>query len=93
LGGILSAAQVNPEAQIVVVVCREGNRYVGIAVSHVLDVAAGSELFESGSSQQTEGVTLLKDHVTDVVNFGSAQPLPAVEHAAEGWPPVPEAVA
>ena len=34
--------QGNPEAQIVVVVCREGNRHVGIAVSHVLDVAAGS---------------------------------------------------
>ncbi len=92
-GDILSAAQDNPEAQIVVVVCREGNRHVGIAVSHVLDVAAGSDLFESGSSQQTDGVTLLKDHVTDVVNLGSAQPLQAVEHAAADWPPVPEAVA
>ena len=41
--------QGNPEAQIVVVVCREGNRHVGIAVSHVLDVAAGSSLFEAGT--------------------------------------------
>ncbi len=40
-GGVLAAVQGNPEAQIVVVVCREGDRHVGIAVSHVLDVAAG----------------------------------------------------
>ncbi len=48
-GGILAAAQGDPEAQIVVVVCREGNRHVGIAVSHVLDVAAGGDLFEAGT--------------------------------------------
>ena len=51
----------NPEAQIVVVVCRDGNRHVGIAVSHVLDVAAGASLFEAGTSQRTDGVTLLKE--------------------------------
>ncbi len=48
-GGVLAAAEANPdtrsghEAQIIVVVCREGNRHVGIAVSHVLDVASGGE--------------------------------------------------
>jgi two-component system, chemotaxis family, sensor kinase CheA len=49
-GGVLAAAQGDPEAQIIVVVCREGNRHVGIAVSHVLDVAAGGDLFEAGTS-------------------------------------------
>ena len=78
-GGILAAAQGNPEAQIVVVVCREGNRHVGIAVSHVLDVASGGSLFEAGTSQRTDGVTLLKDRVTGVVDLGAVAPLPAVE--------------
>ena len=41
-------------------VCREGNRHVGIAVSHVLDVAAGGDLFEAGTNKQAAGVTLLK---------------------------------
>src|SRR5262249_21167161 len=59
--GVLAAAQADPEAPIVVVVCRDGNRHVGIAVSHVLDVASGSELCEAGTSLRTEGVTLLKE--------------------------------
>jgi two-component system chemotaxis sensor kinase CheA len=65
-GGVLAAAEENPAAQIVVVVCREGNRHVGIAVSHVLDVAAGGDLFEAGASQRTGGVTLLDNRVTGV---------------------------
>jgi hypothetical protein len=69
--------QGNPEAQIIVVVCREGNRHVGIAVSHVLDVAAGGDLFEAGTSQRTGGVTLLKNRVTGVVDLGGVAPLPA----------------
>lgn len=92
-GGILSGAQDDPETQIVVVVCRDGNRHVGIAVSHVLDVAAGDDLFESGSSQQAEGVTLLKDRVTDIVNLGTVQPLPATEGSASDWQQVAEEVA
>ena len=76
-GGVLAAAnEANPEAQIIVVVCREGNRHVGIAVSHVLDVAAGGDLFEAGTSQRTGGVTLLKDRVTGVVDLGGVPPLP-----------------
>jgi two-component system chemotaxis sensor kinase CheA len=84
-GGILAAAQGNPDAQIVVVVCREGDRHVGIAVSHVLDVAAGSSLFEAGTGEQTAGVTLLKDHVTGVVDLGGVAPLPADATSNETW--------
>ena len=88
-GGILAAAEGNPEAPIVVVVCRDSARHVGIAVSHVLDVAAGDSLFESGSSRQTAGVTLLKNHVTGVVDLGGVQPLPALEISA-GVPQIDE---
>jgi two-component system chemotaxis sensor kinase CheA len=80
-GGFLAEAQGNPEAQIVVVVCRDGDRHVGIAVSHVLDVAAGGNLFEAGTSRPTDGVTLLTNHVTGIVNLGGVAPLPAVEAA------------
>jgi two-component system chemotaxis sensor kinase CheA len=84
-GGVLAAAEGNPEAQIIVVVCREGNRHVGIAVSHVLDVAAGSDLFEAGTSQRTGSVTLLKKRVTGVVDLAAVAPLPATENAAREW--------
>ena len=90
-GGILDAAASDPEIPIIVVVCRDGNRHVGIAVSHVLDVAAGGSLFESGTGLETDGVTLLKDRVTDVVNLGSVQPLPAPQGHAEHWEEVVEA--
>jgi two-component system chemotaxis sensor kinase CheA len=86
-----SSAQADHEAQIVVVVCREANRHVGIAVSHVLDVAAGGDLFEAGTSQRTGGVTLLKDRVTGVVNLAGVQPLPSVEEASEEWNQLAEA--
>ena len=80
-GGVLaaaeSAAHTDREPHIIVVVCREANRHVGIAVSHVLDVAAGGDLFEAGTSQRTGGVTLLKDRVTGVVDLAGVQPLPA----------------
>ncbi len=79
-GGVLAAAGGNPEAQLTVVVCREGNRHVGIAVSHVLDVAAGSELFEAGSQHHASGVTLLKDHVTGIVDLAAVPPLPFGSH-------------
>jgi two-component system chemotaxis sensor kinase CheA len=52
---------------------------VGIAVSHVLDVAAGGDLFEAGTSQRTSGVTLLKNHVTGVVDLRAVAELPAGE--------------
>jgi two-component system, chemotaxis family, sensor kinase CheA len=90
-GGLLAANQGIPaeqrgsEEQVIVVVCREGNRHVGIAVSHVLDVAAGGDLFEAGTAQRTGGVTLLKDHVTSVVELGSVPSLPAAEAAQAEW--------
>jgi two-component system chemotaxis sensor kinase CheA len=92
-GGVLAAAEGNPEAQVIVVVCREGNRHVGIAVSHVLDVAAGSDLFEAGTNQKTGGVTLLKEHVTGVVDLGGVAPLPANEQASGEWSQSAETVA
>jgi len=92
-GGILAAAQGNPEAQIVVVVCRDGNRLVGIAVSHVLDVSSGGNLFEAGTGARTEGVTLLKDRVTSVVDLGGVPPLPCTEILPESWQQTAEASA
>ena len=77
-GGVLPAAADNPHAPIIVVVCLAENRHVGIAVSHVLDVAAGGSLFEAGTETETEGVTLLKERVTGVVDLGAVEPLPAV---------------
>jgi two-component system chemotaxis sensor kinase CheA len=92
-GGVLAAVEGNPQAQIIVVVCREGNRHVGIAVSHVLDVAGGGDLFEAGTSQQTGGVTLLKNRVTGVVDLGGVAPLPAAEAATAEWSQSMETVA
>jgi two-component system chemotaxis sensor kinase CheA len=92
-GGVLSVAEGNPAAQIVVVVCREGNRHVGIAVSHVLDVAAGGDLFEAGTRQRTSGVTLLKDRVTGVVDPGGVPALPGGEQAPGDWSQIAETVA
>jgi two-component system chemotaxis sensor kinase CheA len=75
-GGVLTAAESNPDRTITVVVCREGNRHVGIAVSHVLDVAAGNELLEAGTQNRASGITLLNDHVTGIVDLGAVPPLP-----------------
>ena len=66
-------------------VCREGARQVGIAVSHVLDVAAGGELFEAGTSARAGGVTLLKNRVTGVVDLGTVPPLPVQENSSAEW--------
>ena len=75
-GKILSVADTagllavpGPGRQIVIVVCRDGDREMGFVVSHVLDVAAGSDLFEAGTSRRTIGVTLLKDSVTGVLDL------------------------
>jgi len=90
-GGILAAAQGSPEKQIVVVVCRDGNRQVGIAVSHVLDVTSGGNLVEAGTGARTDGVTLLKDRVTGIVYLGGVPPLFAGETAPETWQQMAEA--
>jgi two-component system, chemotaxis family, sensor kinase CheA len=62
-------------AQIVVVVCRDGDRQVGVVVSHVLDVAAGADLFEAGSDRRATGVTLLRDGVTGLVDLSEVPQL------------------
>jgi len=90
--GVLTAAADTENPQIIVVVCREGNRHVGIAVTHVLDVAAGGELFEAGTGQSTAGVTLLKDRVTGVVDLGNVAALPAGELQEAEWNQMTEAV-
>ncbi len=92
-GGVLAAAQDNPEARIVVVVCREGGRHVGIAVSQVLDVAGGGELFEAGTNLPADGVTLLKERVTGIVDMGAIPPLPVAENVPGQWEQIPETVA
>jgi len=65
--GLIAAA--DPGSQIVIVVCCDGERQVGFVVSHVLDVAAGSDLCEAGTSRRTLGAVLLKDSVTGVVDL------------------------
>jgi two-component system chemotaxis sensor kinase CheA len=90
-GGVLAAAGGDPDAQIIVVVCREGSRHVGIAVSQVLDVAAGSDLFEAGTSQRASGVTLLNRRVTGLVDLGGVAPLPVQEQAPGEWSRMEEA--
>jgi two-component system, chemotaxis family, sensor kinase CheA len=90
--GILSAAAADSQSQVIVVVCREGERHVGIAVSHVLDVAAGADLFEAGTGAQTGGVTLLKDQVTGVVDLGGVAALANGTEAPAEWNQVEEAM-
>jgi two-component system chemotaxis sensor kinase CheA len=69
-GGLIGNSAANA-AIPVVVVSRERGRQAGIAVSRVLDVAAGDELFEAGTSVHADGVTLLKGKVMRVVQQGS----------------------
>ena len=78
-GGILREAAERTdveEQQVTVVVCRDGNRHVGLAVHAVLDVASGSQLMEAGTERTADGVTLLKEHVTSVVNLSGVEALP-----------------
>jgi two-component system chemotaxis sensor kinase CheA len=64
------------EAQMTVVVCRDGHRHVGMAVSQVLDVADGRQLEEAGTGAIAAGVTLLKERVTSVGNLSRIPALP-----------------
>ena len=95
-GGVISVAEsaaAGNEKNVIVVVCREGNRHVGIAVSQVLDVAGGGELFEAGTELRTEGVTLLKNRVTGIVELSGVPALPATDGAIGEWSQVAEAMA
>jgi two-component system chemotaxis sensor kinase CheA len=62
------------DAQIIVVVCRDGDRHVGFVVTQVLDVTAGTDLFEAGSQRRTEAVMGLKDRVTGLINLAQIPP-------------------
>jgi two-component system chemotaxis sensor kinase CheA len=88
-GGILVNAAHGRDAQVTIVVCRYGSRQVGIAVSHVLDVALGSELLEAGSCQPAAGVTLLENRVTGLIDLGAIDILPSAFHGEpqeySGW--------
>ncbi len=86
VGGILREAgdrAVAEDRQVTVVVCREGNRHVGLAVNAVLDVAAGRHLIEAGTERMADGVTLLKEQVTSVVNLNGVEALPTTAGYAE----------
>ncbi|MFC5863766.1 chemotaxis protein CheW [Acidicapsa dinghuensis] len=83
--GVLATAAANPDLPLTIVVCREGNRQVGIAVGNVLDVAAGNDLVEAGTHRAAAGVTLLNDHVTGIVDLGAIEPLPLAAQAASSW--------
>jgi two-component system, chemotaxis family, sensor kinase CheA len=74
--GILTR-QLDAETQMTVVVCRDGERHVGVTVSQVLDVAAGAPLAEAGTRAIAAGVTLLKERVTGVVNLSRVPALPS----------------
>ena len=63
------------EAQTTVVVCRDGERHVGVTVSQVLDVAAGQSLQEAGTGADAEDITLLQDRVTEIYHLSSVSGL------------------
>ena len=89
---LIDDALLRPGSTLIVVVCRVGTRQVGVAVSHVLDVASGSDLFDAGSEARTGGVTLLKDHVTGILNLKGTASLSA-EALIPNWPEAEEVLA
>jgi two-component system chemotaxis sensor kinase CheA len=91
-GGVLATIHDNPEAELIVVVCRQGNRHIGVAVSQVLDVASGGDLFEAGTSNHADGITLLKNRVIGIVDLRAVPPLPAVENVSVEWDQMEEAI-
>lgn len=81
----------DPDAQMTVVVCRDGRRHVGMTVSQVLDVTGGSRLQEAGSGLAAEGITLLHEKVTGIVSLSTIPPLEnVVEGVAEEFSQSPE---
>ena len=61
--------------EMTVVVCRDGERHVGVAVAQVLDVASGKRLSEAGTNNAPADVILLKDRVTSIVDLKQIPPL------------------
>lgn len=83
-GGLLLEAQGSSSTRVIVVVCRDETRQVGVVVSEVLDVSAGCDLAEAGSRKHTAGVTLLKEHVTKIVSLREVPELPSDAPGTEG---------
>ncbi|MGC2637947.1 MAG: chemotaxis protein CheA, partial [Acidobacteriaceae bacterium] len=76
----------DPEAPATVVVCRDGERQVGIMVSEVLEVAGGKRLEEAGSGAVAGGVTLLLDRVTRIARLAAIPPLDCEQAPPAGDP-------
>jgi two-component system, chemotaxis family, sensor kinase CheA len=57
------------DASLLVVVCSDDTRHVGIVVDQVLDVAKGSELMEAGSESAIPGLRLLCERITSVFDL------------------------
>jgi two-component system, chemotaxis family, sensor kinase CheA len=76
-------AGADPEAQTTVIICREGQRHVGMTVSQVLDVTGGRQLEEAGSGSIANGITLLHDHVTGIVSLSHIPPLDSSSERAQ----------
>jgi two-component system chemotaxis sensor kinase CheA len=66
----------DPDTEFTVVVCRDGQRHVGVTVSQVVDVASGAALSLAGTCALAPDVTLLKERVTGVVNLSRVPALP-----------------
>jgi two-component system chemotaxis sensor kinase CheA len=64
------------DGEMTVVVCRDGERHVGVAVAQVLDVASGKQLNEAGTDAVTHDVILLKNRVTSIVDLRHIPGLP-----------------
>jgi two-component system chemotaxis sensor kinase CheA len=81
-GDFLDAAGDDGEVQTTVVVCRDGQRHVGMTVSQVLDVTGGRQLEEAGSGLVADGITLLHEKVTGIVSLSAIPPLENVVERA-----------
>jgi len=71
----------DPEAQTTIVVCRDGQRHVGMTVSQVLDVTGGRQLQEAGTGAVADGITLLHERVTAIVSLSAIPPIDSVAGA------------
>jgi two-component system, chemotaxis family, sensor kinase CheA len=85
------AAGDDPDAQTTVVVCRDGQRQIGMTVSQVLDVTSGCRLEEAGTGALAAGVTLLHEQVTGIASLTGIPAIETEAGSAMGLEPEPEA--
>jgi len=69
----LAAAGGDPDAALAIVVCRQGPRRLGIAVSRALAVARGRPLIDDAAGCQAAGVTLIEGRATEIFDFESCR--------------------